>query len=122
MLQKGDTLVTISKDCTARVWNVILRQAAHICSGHSNPVRCGWLSKDGSMLITGSEDNTARVWDTATGSAVIVLAHSDTVTFVEGTENKRRALTCTNCGAAWLWNVEDGECTAVLRVCCRTTC
>nr|CAG9012588.1 UM033_0004.1 [Ulva compressa] len=114
--QRGDLLVTLSKDHTARAWNVITRTAGPVFSGHSASVSRGWLSKEGELLITGSEDSTARVWDVATGRNTLVLAHKQPVVFVVGSQSRRRAFTCTGSAAAWLWNVEDGSCTSVLRL------
>lgn len=115
-MQRGDLLVTLSKDHTSRSWNVITRTAGAVFSGHSASVSRGWLSKEGDLLITGSEDSTARVWDVPSGRNTLVLAHKAPVVFVSGSQSRRRAFTCTATSAAWLWNVEDGSCTSVLRV------
>jgi WD40 repeat protein len=115
-LQSGDMLVTISKDATARSWNLITRQPGLVFAAHTGQLWCAWLAKEGSTLLTGSEDCTARLWDTATGRNTLILAHKRPVTFVLASEARRRALTCCDCSSAWLWNLEDGMCANVLRV------
>lgn len=108
--------MTLSKDHTARAWNVITRSPGPVFSGHTASVSRGWLSKEGELLVTGSDDSTARVWDVPSGRNTLVLAHKQPVIYVCGSQSRRRAFTCTGTSAAWLWNVEDGSCTSVLRV------
>lgn len=64
------TLVTASRDGTARLWNLPSCKPVGEPMHHAGWVRSAVFSGDGRWVLTASYDRSARVWDAATGLAV----------------------------------------------------
>ncbi|MCT7992933.1 WD40 repeat domain-containing protein, partial [Laspinema olomoucense] len=58
----GESIVTASRDKTARVWDRGGQMIAEF-KGHQGWVMSASFSPDGESIVTASYDNTARVWD-----------------------------------------------------------
>ncbi|KAG2499245.1 hypothetical protein HYH03_002824 [Edaphochlamys debaryana] len=71
----GGTAVTISKDCTARVWDVAKGTTRYVVSGHKDALVAADISGDESLLATASYDGAVRITRMINGSAVAVLEH-----------------------------------------------
>lgn len=75
--------VTVSRDRTARIWDLATDQPEE---GHSGEIRClSYAEIDGRpLLATGSSDTTARLWDLRTRDHVgaPMSGHSGTITTV----------------------------------------
>lgn len=115
-MQAGNLLVTISKDCTARLWNVVTRQPITVLRGHKDSVCCQWLHPSASLLLTGSDDGTVRAWNPKKCSTTMILTHKQPIASVTASKDCKHALTACRTKSAWLWNLETGACTKVLRV------
>ncbi|ANZ38334.1 hypothetical protein BBK82_21960 [Lentzea guizhouensis] len=63
----GRSLLTASKDCTARVWDPVTGGQRTALIGHSDAVQAALWSPDG-LAVTGSADCTVRYWDTSDGT------------------------------------------------------
>jgi WD40 repeat protein len=55
-------VATVSSDETARLWNAD-GQLIREYKGHTGPLYCLTISRDGQTLVTGAQDNTLRIWD-----------------------------------------------------------
>lgn len=66
----GLVAVTLSKDCTARVWSAESGACLHVLSGHTEPIVRGVLSNAARLLATYSYDDSVRVWSLETGRCV----------------------------------------------------
>jgi WD40 repeat protein len=58
----GKTVVTASKDSTARLWSAADGTALATLSGHQGRVLSAAFSPDGKMVVTASWDETAHLW------------------------------------------------------------
>ena len=58
----SNTLVTGSKDKTARIWNVTTSTCVAVLRGHTNMTRGVCVSPEGDAVCTGSLDNTLRIY------------------------------------------------------------
>jgi WD40 repeat protein len=116
----GDLLVTVSKDCTARLWNVVTRQPLAVLRGHGDSVTSAWLKRDGAAVLTASDDGTVRAWTARRGACTLVLQHKHAVAEVAATADMSRAFAACRVKAAWLWDLSTGACVKVLRVRLRT--
>jgi len=55
------------------LWDVPMRSARAVLTGHTSPIWGLALSSDGRLLASASFDATARLWDTRSGDCLGVL-------------------------------------------------
>ena len=60
----GTSIVTASRDKTARLWDGATAKEIAVLRGHNNFVTSAAFSPDGSRIVTASDDKTVRLWDT----------------------------------------------------------
>jgi F-box and WD-40 domain protein CDC4 len=71
-VQGRPLVVSGSRDCTLRVWDLTRGGSAiRVLAGHTLSVRC--LDIHGNVIVSGSYDTTLRVWDIETGKCLHVL-------------------------------------------------
>jgi hypothetical protein len=63
----GATVLTGSKDKTARLWDSRTGEQLGEPIKHDDPVLAVAYSPDGMTVLTGTQDRTARLWDARTG-------------------------------------------------------
>lgn len=108
---EGDTLITASRDQTARLWNAT-GSPLKTFKGHLGDVDTAAFSPDGQRVVTGSMDKTAIVWQAYNNQEYEVLAGTpalgwiDSLTFTAGSDQ----LICSGCGEdaegfLSLWNL-----------------
>jgi len=106
---EGKTLVTVSKDGTAVLWNPRTGERLRGFEGHANWLRAVAYSRDGRHILTGSDDQTGIFWDAETGKLIHTFkGHSTSVTSVALSSDGRTALTGASDGAI-LWDTTTGE-------------
>src|SRR5882762_7443811 len=66
----GEQLVSGSRDCTVRLWNISTGALLQVMEGHSSQVRSVMYSPDGRYISSGSQDKTVRIWDVISGLQV----------------------------------------------------
>lgn len=62
----NDRIVSVSEDCTARVWNVTgdVLETSEVLEGHlGRNVWCGAIDYENDVLATGGGDGRVRLWD-----------------------------------------------------------
>ena len=69
----GARALTLSKDCTARVWDAASGACLHVLVGHSDSVVAAALSADGTTALTLGFDRSVRAWDLASGRCRAVM-------------------------------------------------
>ncbi|CAD7698455.1 unnamed protein product [Ostreobium quekettii] len=114
LMKAGTTALTISKDCTARVWDLETAQCTMMLTGHEDGLSTGVVKEDGTMCLTASYDKTARLWDLNTGECSMVLDHPKEVDHVAVDPQWHRAVTIAEGKTAWLWDIKKGRCLGVL--------
>jgi WD40 repeat protein len=110
----GQRAVSVSKDCTARVWDVAAGETCLVLAGHTDGIYSAALSADEKLLATASYDCTARLWDLASGACLATLPHKHPVTALALAPNASLLVTVTEGPAAWLWDLRTGRCRARL--------
>lgn len=70
----GATLLTGSRDKTAKLWNIVTGAEVRTFSGHTAAVGAVNFSPNGTQIITGSEDGTAIIWTASTAARLWQLA------------------------------------------------
>lgn len=127
MTSGGKTLVTGSKDGTAKVWNLTKFSCAHTVTHAADKVfgdskDAGSMvlgvdvTKDGKRFATSGDDKTVRLWDAVTGEKVHSLrGHSDKVYAVAFSPNSKLLASASNDNTIKLWDVETGAKKVTLR-------
>ncbi|ETV96983.1 hypothetical protein H310_09831 [Aphanomyces invadans] len=80
---QGDTIVSVSMDCTIRMWKLgaPLAPVFVIEHAHANGIDCVGFDATGSQLVTGADDFTLKLWDVNTQRLMKTLpGHSGNVT------------------------------------------
>ncbi|GIM13509.1 hypothetical protein Vretimale_16605 [Volvox reticuliferus] len=89
LTRDGLTAVTISKDNTARVWDVAAATTRLVVDGHTDGLVAADISGDEQLLATAAYDKTVRVTRLTNGSPVAVLDHPQPPTVVCFSPNSR---------------------------------
>ena len=66
-------LMAVSRNSTARVWNMYTGTLQFNLEGHKNAVYAGAFTNDGNLMITGSADGSIMLWSTETAKSVNTL-------------------------------------------------
>jgi WD40 repeat protein len=66
----GKTVLTGSRDGTARFWVAATGKPAHPPLIHRSPVAVVIFNPDGKTALTATKDETAQLWDVATGKPI----------------------------------------------------
>lgn len=105
----GRYLVTTSKDCTAKVWdvsdNLTVSHFPRLTLEHNSTVFYASFSPGVRFLITSGRDQIARVWELATGKPLVPpLSHNGTVSSARFSSDGRQVLTAGP-DTAQIWEV-----------------
>jgi WD40 repeat protein len=103
----GTMVVTASRDCSARVWEVTSGEPISELE-HSDDVYDAAFSPDGKLVVTASGDGSARVWEARTGHRLADLReHLGAVNSAEFSPNGRFIATVSTDHTARIWKVGD---------------
>ena len=106
----GKTLVSGSRDKTARLWDVATGQVLGPPLPHPKYVQAVALSPDGTRILTGCDDHQARLWDAATGQLVFPpLPHRDEVLAVAFSPDGTLLVTASADQTAQRWDARTGQ-------------
>ena len=108
----GDTVITGSWDCTAKIWSRQTGGLLHTLAGHTKGVEA--IATAGDTVITGSWDCTAKIWSQQTGKLRHTLAgHTDGVEAI-ATAGDTVITGSWDCSAK-IWSKQTGELLRSLR-------
>ncbi len=115
----GTRVVTLSRDGTGRLWDVVTRGEIAALSRHPNPISKALFGAQGRRLVTIAKgDANIRLWDGETGRDIAVLrGHSREVQQLElGADGKWIASHAGDNEPVRLWDSTTGEPGQVLRL------
>jgi WD40 repeat protein len=73
MTADGATVVTLSKDATARIWDAATGACRAVLRGHGDAIAGGCLSERGGLVATFAFDNTVRLWSLDGGPCLATI-------------------------------------------------
>ena len=101
------TLVTASRDKTARLWDVASGKQLRVLRGHEDAVTSAQFSTDGKTVVTASYDNTVRLWDVASGKELHMLrGHEDWVYSAQFSADGKTVVTASGDKTVRLWKCD----------------
>jgi WD40 repeat protein/serine/threonine protein kinase/class 3 adenylate cyclase len=106
----GASLVTISVDQTARIWDALSGTPRTLPMRHDARVNYAEFNGDGSLLITASDDRSARLWECCTGRPLLLpLKHPKAV--LQASFHPRDSCVVTACGdgASYVFDIPPDE-------------
>jgi F-box and WD-40 domain protein CDC4 len=114
MAAYGDTIVSGSSDCTARVWKISTGEVVHILTGHTHIIYSVVLDHENRRCVSGSLDQSVRTWCLNTGSCLLSLkGHTSLVGHLQ--LNHELLVSGASDGTIRIWNPDNGGCQAILR-------
>jgi WD40 repeat protein/tRNA A-37 threonylcarbamoyl transferase component Bud32/tetratricopeptide (TPR) repeat protein len=105
----GRSVLTASRDGTARVWPATADLPPSLRLEHGGAVIFATFSPDGRRVLTTGSDRTAKVWDAVRGALVAVLAHGDQVNHGAFSPDGAVVVTASSDRTAGIWSVESGK-------------
>ena len=106
----GTTVLTVSADGTARLWDARTGKPIGESMKHDGEVVAAAYSPDGTSLLTGSLDKSARLWDARTGKPIgEPMKHRDLVIGVAYGPSGTTLLTGSYDRTARLWDARTGK-------------
>jgi WD40 repeat protein len=105
----GSTLLTASRDGTARLWDPLTGRPRCEPVRHQGRVELARFGPDGSVVLSAGEDGTALLWDTATGrQRGELLRHGGAVTAGAFGPDGKLVATAGADGSVVLWDAATG--------------
>lgn len=112
----GKTIVTTSRDNTAKIWDSHSGKLLADLKRHTWIVNSASYSPDGKNIVTASEDNTAKIWDAHTGKLVVDLqGHTESVSSASFRNDGLRIVTASQDNTAKIWDTRSGKVLADLK-------
>ena len=109
-------IVSGSKDCTIRIWDLDTGEQIRVLQGHENSVNALALTSDDMYIISGSSDDTLRIWNLETGEQIHVLqGHENSVYAIAVTSDDRYIVSGSKDCTIRIWNLQTGEQIRVLQ-------
>ena len=106
---KGDYLVTISNDSTARIWDIRTGETVAILH-HDGRVNSAVFSPQGKYIATAAGDGSAHVWDAYSGAEMITLrGHESDVQTARFSPDGNTLVTSSLDGTVRLWRLENRQ-------------
>lgn len=108
MTNDGRLVVTASKDCTARIWDVANKTCKHVLVGHEDSVVGIVLEQASRTLVTFSLDHSLIVWDLESGNRISRAKFKTPITRAALSINGKVAIALTN-GCVNLIDLHSGD-------------
>lgn len=109
MTSDGLTLVTVSKDCTARVWDATNGTCRHVLAGHTDSVLGGCINTAARLLATFSFDDSVRLWALDTGLCINTVKLPDTAQYVAISPDGWKVAVALSNASLCVFDVEDRQ-------------
>ncbi len=68
--EDGKRVLSLSRDSTARIWDVETGKISKVLKGHNGAVRAGVFLEDRLQIKTYADDHSVKIWDLETGMEV----------------------------------------------------
>jgi len=101
------TIISGSRDCTIRIWDLISGECKKVLKGHNNTVSS--VDVDDEIIASGSFDNTIRIWDKINGNCLKILeGHKGNILDLK--LNGDKLVSCSEDQTIKIWDWKQGIC------------
>ncbi|KAI3425286.1 hypothetical protein D9Q98_009053 [Chlorella vulgaris] len=107
MTPDGLVVVTVSKDCTARVWDSSTGMCLRVLTGHTDSITGGFISPAARLLATFGFDDTLRLWSLDSGQCVSTVALPDAALQVALSPDGWKVAVALSNASVCVFDVED---------------
>lgn len=102
----GRWLLSGSRDCTAKIWDLETNSERLTLCGHTDEVTGVAITADGSRAATASNDRTVRIWNLGDGTELLKLrGHARHVNHVAFSPDGRLALSASDDRTIKVWDL-----------------
>ncbi len=110
--EDGRFILSLSRDCTARIWNAESGNEMAVLRGHGKPLRCGVFIDGGDRVITFSDDRTIKMWNAKDGKEIrsVPIRFEEDVIFSADFSPDGSLLALGAVGRSFIYDVNTGEC------------
>jgi WD40 repeat protein len=106
----GKSVVTISDDRTAKVWDIQSGREITTLRGHQDVLTAVQFNPAGDRIITTSADKTARLWNAKSGQEIMkFVGHQGKIQTVRVSRDGRQMITASIDRTARLWDIQSGR-------------
>ena len=104
------TIVTVSRDKTAKIWDVASGKLLKDLTGHTFWIHTVQFSPDGKKIVTASRDKTAKIWDVASGKLLANLTgHTFYVYDARFSPDGKKIVTASGDKTVKIWDASSGK-------------
>lgn len=112
----GTQVLSISRDGTAKLWDVTSRRCTQTLRSVAVPILSGALTPDGRRAVLARQDGKLEVYDLRSRQiARVIQAHEQRVFGCTVTPDGARVITVSEDGTLRVFSLETGECLGTLR-------
>jgi len=112
----GTQVLSISRDGTAKLWDVTSRRCMQTLRSVAAPLLSGALTPDGRRAVLARQDGKLEVHDLRSRQlARLIQAHEQRIFGCAVTPDSARAITASEDGTLRVFSLETGECLGTLR-------
>ncbi|MBA3752216.1 hypothetical protein H0X06_05515 [Candidatus Dependentiae bacterium] len=101
----SEMLLTGSRDCTARLWDVVDGEERACFEGHSRAVNVVGIDSSNSLVLTGSDDCTLRLWRVEDGKQLFSIKHTASVCSASFNEDNQEFFSSSVDGRKYIWSL-----------------
>lgn len=107
-------MISGSRDCSIKIWNIKTRQCIKTLSHHLRSVLCLDADLDKNIIVSGSSDNTILVWNYSKEKAIgELLGHTGSVVNVKIYDNKY-IISCSKDSSIRIWDLKTFQLLKIL--------
>lgn len=114
-IQNGKKAVSVSDDCTLKLWDIEKGECIATLKGHQDGIGGVATTLDGKIAVSASDDKTLKVWNIENYQCLLTLmGHKGEVNCVAITPDGTKIISGSVDRTLKVWNLKSGKCLMTL--------